>query len=135
MIKFWNISCTDGSQLTMFPLMFFVFFIFFFTLPWCKSNIHSVETFKFWILIFPQASNMQYDILVMLGSGRHLLFPVSHTITRVNNWYPIQCTVSNIFLILYVLCFWIPSCLQNARLCLLLPVRRGRQLLMRWNSI
>lgn len=34
--------------------------------------------FKFWIMIFSWASNMQYDTLMMVGSGRDPQLPNSH---------------------------------------------------------
>lgn len=68
--------------------------------------------------------------LVMLGNCCKLQLPVSYVIMRINKQYSTVYYVASIFLIL---CFVILHPTISAKLCLLLLVRRGRQLLLRWN--
>ena len=57
----------------------------FLTLWWCESNMHLVET-VLWNLIFPWASDKQYNTLLWCWAVSHST-QVSHTVTRVNNPY------------------------------------------------
>ena len=41
----------------------------------------------FWILIFSWSSSMEYDSLVMLGSGSEPQLPESQAVMRGNNQY------------------------------------------------
>lgn len=44
----------------------------------------------FWILIFSSSSSMEYDSLVMLGSGSEPQLPESQAVMRGNNQYTEQ---------------------------------------------
>jgi hypothetical protein len=57
-----------------------------FTLQWCESDRQPGEIIL-WILIFSQASDMQYDALSFCWVAQQATAHGSHTIIRVNKWY------------------------------------------------
>lgn len=74
---------TDVPKFLMIWLMIFP------ALPWFKSDSHKVET-VLQVLNFDLFLGKQYAVrysLLTLGRGQEQQFPVSHGITRVNNWY------------------------------------------------
>lgn len=102
-------------------------------LKWCAFNGNRTLNIDFWSLIFSWAIVILISFL-MLGSGSEPQFPVSHTIVRVNNWYSSVYCVASIFRY-YILCFHIPSCLQNTHVYLLILVRRTEEGNYSWYEI
>ena len=74
MLRRWSSICNCGWSLTYDGSTYN-----FSTSQCWESNTQSIET-VLWIFTFPWANNMQYNIL------QQSAVPVSHLITRVNNW-------------------------------------------------
>lgn len=80
-------SATIGEKWGMYtdsPQLMVIWYRFFGTLQWYKSNTHSVETILGILIFSPDLWYAAYDIIIyclaILGSGN------SRRITRVNNW-------------------------------------------------
>ena len=82
------------------------------TLQCCKSDMHcGNRTSNFFILIFSQASNMQYGTLPWQRRRQRATAPgLPHNHKRTAD--TIQCTVLPMFFVYYIFCFHTPSCPQ-----------------------
>lgn len=108
----------------------------------CESDLVSVETMLcIWDFdLFPGSWCAGRCSLVVWGRGSEwqLHPPWDHT----RPWGCLQCAASPAF-VFWILCFcsWIPSCLQNTYLCILLLVRKrqlswvSRYEMNSWNEI
>lgn len=120
------IPYTDSPRITKAQLMVF------FTLLWCKSYMtYSVETLGFEFGSF-QASAVGLSSLMCCAAWVTAAPRQPRDAEGRGPHSPVHC-VASIFWI-FVFCV-LASCLKNAHLYLpLLVRRRGRQLLLRWNS-
>lgn len=128
-LKYNDKTCskyTEGPCLMIIPLR--IFWLYHGAeVIWIQINSASISEFQ----SFP-GQGYVVSYYGMLVSGSEPSWPVSY-FTQVNN----QCAAVHCVprvLGHWVLCFHIPLCPQNACQCLLLLVKRGRELLLRRNS-